>query len=188
MPLLARFLRAVHTSTQCRVTFPVFFFANVVIRLCNSRFCANIIRQPKHGALAQLARVPVWQTGGQGFESPKLHHHKQTASQKRCRLFMVAQLAWERTCAQYYVKGVSLSLSRLSAKAFIGLQCAQVRRLAEQDAFAAPFTNERELSPPRKRPIHLVHYSRRRRMYCYYHQRFARLFIHPPLCKIMFSV
>lgn len=49
---------------------------------------------------------------------------------------MVVQLAWERTCAQYYVKGVSLSLSRLSAKAFIGLRCAQVRRLAKQDAFA----------------------------------------------------
>lgn len=101
---------------------------------------------------------------------------------------MVVQLAWERTCAQYYVKGVSLSLSRLSAKAFIGLQCAQVRRLAEQDAFAAPYTNERELSPPRKRPIRLVNYSHRRRMYCYYHQRFARLFIHPPLCKIMFRL
>lgn len=66
--------------------------------------------------------------------------------------------------------------------------CMQVRRLAKQDAFAAPYTNERELSPPRKRPIHLVHYSRRRRMYCYYHQRFARLFIHPPLCKIMFRL
>ena len=66
--------------------------------------------------------------------------------------------------------------------------CMQVRRLAKQGAFAAPYTNERELSPPRKRPIRLVNYSHRRRMYCYYHQRFARLFIHPPLCKIMFSV
>ena len=26
------------------------------------------------GALAQLARVPHWQCGSQGFESPKLHH------------------------------------------------------------------------------------------------------------------
>ena len=37
---------------------------------------------------------------GQGFESPRLHHHKQTASQKRCRLFMVAQASGERTCRQ----------------------------------------------------------------------------------------
>ena len=30
---------------------------------------------------------------GQGFESPRLHHHKQTASRKRCRLFMAAKPA-----------------------------------------------------------------------------------------------
>ena len=69
------FLNAVYISTQHRVAFLLIFFANGFIRLCNPRFCANIFRQPKpHGALAQLARVLVWQTRGQGFESPKLHH------------------------------------------------------------------------------------------------------------------
>ena len=71
------FLNAVYISTQHRVTFLLIFFANSFIRLCNPQFCANIFRQPKpHGALAQLARVLVWQTRGQGFESPKLHHTK----------------------------------------------------------------------------------------------------------------
>ena len=39
---------------------------------------------------------------GQGFESPRLHHHKQTASQVRCRLLMAAKPAGERTCAQHF--------------------------------------------------------------------------------------
>ena len=39
---------------------------------------------------------------GQGFESPRLHHHKQTASQERCRLLMAAKPAGERTCAQHF--------------------------------------------------------------------------------------
>ena len=38
---------------------------------------------------------------GQGFESPRLHHHKQTASRKRCRLFMAAKPSRERTCARH---------------------------------------------------------------------------------------
>lgn len=106
------------------------FSANVVIRLCNSRFCANIIRQPQHGALAQLARVPVWQTGGQGFESPKLHHHKQTASQKRCRLLMVVKPAvganlrailCQRRVSQL-VSFISQSVQLVRARRFGGLQ------------------------------------------------------------------
>ena len=51
---------------------------------------------------------------GQGFESPRLHHHKQTASRKRCRLFMVAKPSRERTCAQHYVKQRAPLLSHFS--------------------------------------------------------------------------
>ena len=34
-------------------------------------------------------------------ESPRLHHHKQTASRKRCCLFMAAKPSRERTCARH---------------------------------------------------------------------------------------
>ena len=51
---------------------------------------------------------------GQGFESPRLHHHKQTASRKRCRLLMAAKPSWERTCAQHYVKQRAPLLSHFS--------------------------------------------------------------------------
>ena len=35
------------------------------------------------GALAQLARAPRLHRGGQGFESPKLHHEEYKATRQR---------------------------------------------------------------------------------------------------------
>ena len=63
---------------------------------------------------------------GQGFESPRLHHHKQTASQERCRLLMVAKPSGERTCAQHFTCACLFALfsciqaSDLSARGFGG--------------------------------------------------------------------
>ena len=59
---------------------------------------------------------------GQGFESPRLHHHKQTASQERCRLLMVAKPAGERTCARHYIK------QRVSLPSHFGSQCVHFIR------------------------------------------------------------
>ena len=63
---------------------------------------------------------------GQGFESPRLHHHKQTASHLRCRLLMAAKPAGERTCAQHFTCACLFALfsciqaSDLSARGFGG--------------------------------------------------------------------
>lgn len=59
---------------------------------------------------------------GQGFESPRLHHHKQTASQVRCRLLMAAKPAGERTCARHYIK------QRVSLPSHFGSHCVRFIR------------------------------------------------------------
>ena len=59
---------------------------------------------------------------GQGFESPRLHHHKQTASQERCRLLMAAQASGERTCARHYIK------QRVSLPSHFGNHCVRFIR------------------------------------------------------------
>ena len=72
---------------------------------------------------------------GQGFESPRLHHHKQTASRERCRLLMVAQASGERTCARHYIK------QRVSLPSHFGSHCVRFIRArgfggGAADAFA----------------------------------------------------
>ena len=50
-------------------------------------FRGAIMRKPwGRGSVGRAMRS---QRIGQGFESPRLHHHKKTASRKRCRLLMV---------------------------------------------------------------------------------------------------
>ena len=44
------------------------------------RSCINLAEEYEFvGAVAQLARAPRWQRGGQGFESPQLHSHPPTS-------------------------------------------------------------------------------------------------------------
>ena len=52
--------------------FPPVKFVFFAAAACRNRKTAYIKKQ--HGVLAQLARAPHWQCGGQEFESPILHH------------------------------------------------------------------------------------------------------------------
>ena len=63
---------------------------------------------------------------GQGFESPRLHHHKQTASRKRCRLLMAAKPPRERTGAQHLTNACRRALHFFRKRD--DFLCAQVRR------------------------------------------------------------
>ena len=53
------------------------------------------------GALAQLARVPHWQCGSQGFESPKLHQWK-TPESIRIRAFLYIRSTRKSTRLQNF--------------------------------------------------------------------------------------
>ena len=93
---------------------------------------------------------------GQGFESPRLHHHKQTASQVRCRLLMAAKPAGERTCAQHFTCACLFALFSCIQASDLSVRAGSAAAAA--DAFARAVARAerpacKSISPVRHLPL-----------------------------------
>ena len=93
---------------------------------------------------------------GQGFESPRLHHHKQTASQERCRLLMAAKPAGERTCAQHFTCACLFALFSCIQASDLSVRAGSAAAAA--DAFARVVARAerpacKSISPVRHLPL-----------------------------------
>ena len=75
-----------------------------------------------YGALAQLARAPALHAGGQGFDSPRLHHSNGIATLGCCAETVDIYLLWQM-CGGFIALNREKSLFDNSKEYFSFLMC-----------------------------------------------------------------